>query len=537
VIIQSRWYQDAADAALWEYFRTHPPVVDGKIKSRNPLVAMPTGTGKSVSIGRFVMGTVMAYPQTRVLMLTHVKELVQQNANKLLELWPEAPLGIFSAGLKKKQVAQIIYAGVATIVNHLDKIGHIDIVIIDEAHLLSPKDDGRYKDIIDRLKAVNPYLVVIGYTATPYRLGIGSLTNNGIFTDTAIDLTTLEAFNRLVNEGFLAPLITRRRGNIAVDLSSVGVSNGEYKQAELQAAADNADLTNAIVYDILSNAYSAGRRSALIFSAGIEHGQHLSDCFAGYGIEVPSVHSKLDSGQRDRILLDFKAGRYWGLINYGILTTGFDHPPIDFIGCIRPTTSTGLWVQMLGRGTRPSEGKNNCLVHDYASNTERLGPINDPVIPKMKGQGGPGDAPTWCCPMCETYNHARAPYCEACGHQHDFTQNHTREASTLDVMVSENPIIETFEVSRVYYYRHIKRSDPLAPPLLRVRYACGLNTYDEYVSLEATGKARGMAERWWQQRYAGDVPTTVAQVAGLKIPRRLHVHTNARYPRIQGVEF
>lgn len=540
-MIEARWYQDAADAALWDYFRNKPAIREGVIVPRNPLVAMPTGTGKSLSIGRFITGAVKAYPMTRVLMMTHVKELIEQNANKLLEIWPEAPLGIYSAGLKKKELAPIVYAGVQTIKNNIDKLGRIDFVVIDEAHLLSPKEDGTYRDIIDRLRAINPYLCVIGFTATPYRLGIGSLTNNGIFTDTAIDLTTLEAFNRLVNEGYLAPLITKRRGNIVVDTSNVGLSNGEYKQAEVQRAADNTELTNAIVYDILSNAYGAGRVAAIIFAAGIEHAQHISECFAYYGVEVPAVHSKMDSGQRDSILRDYKAGRYWGMVGNNIFTTGFDHPPIDFIGCIRPTTSTGLWVQMLGRGTRPSFGKANCLVHDYAGNTERLGPINDPMIPTMKGAGGGGDAPVWCCPKCNTYNHARAPFCEACGAVHDFNAKYEKNASDLEVMVSETPIVEMFEVNRVYYYKHIKKYDPTSPPLMRVRYACGLHSYDEYIALEATGPRKNIARNWWKQRYNEIVPDTVDHALTLtnylKEPRRISVHVNKKFPEIVGVEF
>lgn len=541
-MIEERYYQTAVNTALWNYFRDTPAQVEGYVRNRSPIVAMPTGTGKSVSIARFVKESVQAYPTTRVLMLTHVKELIQQNANKLEEIWPGAPLGVFSAGLKRKEVAPITYAGVQTIKNHLDKFGRIDQLHIDEAHLLSPNDDGTYKDVISRLRAINPYLPVIGWTATPYRLGIGSLTNNGIFTDTCIDLTTLEAFNRLVNEGYLAPLITKKRGNIRVDTSNVGISNGEFKQAELQRAADNYQLINAIVYDILSSAYSDGRGSALIFAAGIEHAQHISECFAHYGVEVPAVHSKMDSGQRDSILRDFKAGRYWGMVGNNIFTTGFDHPPIDFIAMVRPTTSPGLWVQMLGRGTRPSIGKVNCLVHDYAGNTERLGPINDPVIPKLKGKGGPGEAPVWCCPRCDHYNHARAPFCEACGETHHFDTKYTDKASDLDVMVSEDPVVEVFEVNQVYYHRHVKRADPLSPPMLRVRYACGIAKFDDYIALEHTGPRRNYAKGWWRQRYPGeDVPETVDEaltvIDKLKVPRRVHVVTNRKFPQITQVEF
>ena len=544
MIIEQRWYQDAADNALWNYFHTKPPVIEKVIQQRNPIVAMPTGTGKSVSIARFNTRALKTHPYTRVLVATHVKELLKQNSDKQREYWPEAPLGLFSSGLNKREVAPITFGGIKTIINHVDKLGKIDIMHIDEAHLLSPKEDGTYKDLINRLRVLNPYMPVIGWTATPYRLGIGSLTNNGIFTDTAIDLTSLENFNRLVNDGYLCPLVTRRRGNIVVPLAEVGVSNGEYKQKELQKAADNTDLINAIVLDILNNVYGTGRLSALIFATGVKHAEHISQCFAHYGVEVPAVHSDMESARRDEILREFKAGRYWGLVNNNILTTGFDHPPIDFIACIRSTMSTGLWVQMLGRGTRPFYTKSNCLVHDYAGNTERLGPINDPVIPRMKGAGGGGEAPVWCCPACGTYNHARAPFCVSCGMQHDMAVNHTSEASTLEVMVSEQPIIEMFEVDRVYYYRHVSRANPLAPPLLRVRYACGYQTFDEYLAFEHEGPRRAIAERWWRQRFTRNVPSTVDEAIIIlndipfhDKPARINVHTNLKFPRIIGVEF
>jgi len=70
------------------------------------------------------------------------------------------------------------------------------------------------------------------------------------------------------------------------------------------------------------------------------------------------------------------------MVNVGVLTTGFDFPEIDLIIMLRPTNSPVLWVQMLGRGTRPADGKENCMVLDFAGNTPRLGPINDPMIPK-----------------------------------------------------------------------------------------------------------------------------------------------------------
>lgn len=540
----ARWYQYEAEQALHRYFAHNPPVLaeDGFPKSRNPLVCMPTGTGKSYSIGSYITSLCGAYPWVRVLMLTHVKELIQQNAEALLDIWPYAPLGIYSAGLKKREINnQIIYGGIGSLKNSVPALGHIDVIIIDECHLLSPTDTTMYQKFIAALKLVNPWLVVIGFTATPYRLGIGSLTNNGIFTDTAIDLTTLECFNRLVHEGYIAPL-THIRSTVELDVADVGLNNGDYKQKELQNAVDTDRLNDAIVRDILSNAY--GRRSLLCFASGVEHAEHISETFARYGVTVPAVHSNMDGTRRDQIIAAFKAGHIWGVVNNNVLTTGFNHPPVDLIAMLRPTTSSGLWVQMLGRGTRPcfESGKTDCLVLDYAGNTGKLGPINDPVIPRMKGAGGGGKAPVWECPSCHKWNHAKAPACIYCGCHHDMTGNMQEQPAALEVMRGELPIVEMFKVTRALYYRHEKEGRPTS---LRVVYQCGLRSFSEWVCFEHPGPAGSLARQWWRSRFLGDQniepPATTAEalelVSWLKTPERVSVWTNTTYPKVQGVEF
>lgn len=538
-----RWYQEEAIEALLQFPQTHPAKYDqvnGLYVPRSPLVAMPTGTGKSFVIAKYVETVLKQYPTCRVLVCTHVKELIEQNSKTLRNVWSGAPIGIFSAGLKKREISAVTFAGIQTIKNHLDKLGIIHILIIDEAHLLSPNGDSTYQDVIKRLRAVNPNLLVIGLTATPYRLGIGSLTNNGIFTDTAYDCTDLHSFNRLVHEGYLALLVSRRRTNLEIDLSNVGISSGEYKQGELQAAADDATLTEGIVYDILANGYYVGRRCCLVFASGIEHAEHISQAFARYGFTVPAIHQ--GTKDRDAILRDFKAGRYWAVVNNNILTTGFDHPPIDMIAMVRATTSTGLWVQMLGRGTRPSyeTGKRDCLVHDYAGNTARLGPINDPAIPKPKG-AGKGEAPVWCCPMCEAYNHARAPFCAVCGCPHDMLGNIQGAASVEEVMISEEPVTEYYRVNQVLYFKH-QPKDLTKPPSLRVCYHCGLNVFTEWVQLQHGSVADKFGRDWWRKRFPGDyVPETIDEAllyqSFLKNPERVLVHVNKKYPEILEVEF
>jgi DNA repair protein RadD len=165
----------------------------------------------------------------------------------------------------------------------------------------------------------------------------------------------------------------------------------------LQAAVDDADIT----YRALTEAVQIGqsRRSWTAFASGIDHAIHIAEMLRGtFGIDAAEVHSKMPEKERDRRIEAYKRGELRCIVNKDILTTGFDHPPIDLILMLRPTMSTGLWVQMLGRGTRPYDPavhgylpgfptkKYDCCVLDYAGNTRRLGPINDPVIPKPKGQ-------------------------------------------------------------------------------------------------------------------------------------------------------
>src|SRR5690606_36427951 len=130
--------------------------------------------------------------------------------------------------------------------------------------------------------------------------------------------------------------------------------------------------------------------------SGIEHAEHIAEFLTRFGIDCAAVHSKQSAEYNDKAILAFKEGSLRAIVNYGKLTTGFNHPGIDAIAMFRPTMSVPLWVQMLGRGTRPADGKKDCLVLDYARNTPRLGPINDPVIPRRKGEGG-GDPPVKVC--------------------------------------------------------------------------------------------------------------------------------------------
>lgn len=525
---EDRWYQAEAEASLFHYFEEN--------RVGNPVIALPTGTGKSVVIGNFVRNVFRQFPNQRVMMLTHVKELIEQNAQKLLRVWPTAPLGIYSAGLKQRDVAlPIVYGGVASVKNCIRAFGHRDLLLIDECHLLSPNGETMYQKVIAEMLAINPWLRVIGFTATAFRMKQGMITDDGIFTDICYNGTTTEAFNRLVAEGYISPPIPKRTDSY-VDVENVKVVNGEFDKSGLAAAADQTAITWGAVKESVELAYN--RQSWLMFAASIEHSEHIAEMLQSFGIVAAAVHSGLPAKENDARIAAFKRGEIRAMVNMGKLTTGFDHPPIDFIGMLRPTMSPGLWVQMIGRGTRPSPEtfKSNCLVADFARNTPRLGPINDPVIPRKPGKGG-GDAPVRICDNCGCYNHASVRWCINCGQEFQFETKIFKAAGSEELLRGDAPIVQYFPVNYVTYSKHIKIG---STPCIKVSYFCGYQQFNEYIHPEAP-RSRGRLSQWWMQRHNTQLPATVDECLHygpeLRMPSRIRIHVNLKFPQVLGYEF
>ena len=524
-MIQLRYYQQEAVDSIYHYFYA---------KSGNPVVAMPTGTGKSLIIAEFVRSVLDTYPTQRIMMLTHVKELIGQNFAELLALWPTAPAGIYSAGLKRRDVGHsITFAGIASVAKKAELFGHIDLVLVDECHLISPNASTQYVTFLAALRKTNPHLKVIGLTATNYRMGLGLLTEGGVFTDVCYDVTRLEAFNKLIDEGFLVPLIPRKT-KTELDVSQVGTHAGEYILKDLAAAVDREEVTKAALDELVT--LGEERKAWLIFASGVEHSNHIAEALVARGIPAVSVVST-DMAKRDEAIAGFRSGKYRAIVNNNILTTGFNHPAIDLIGVLRPTRSTGLWVQMLGRGTRPCEGKDDCLVLDFAGNTRRLGPINDPVIPKPKGSKEGGTAPVKVCPACLTYNHASVRFCICCGEEFVRVVEIETEASTAELIrrrVVEPPQYVVFNVDQVTYRVH-ERVGKL--PSVQVNYFCGLRMFKEWVCLSHEGYPKRRAHEWWRARSNTEPPSStyvaVPFLATLRVPTSIKVWINRHpYPEI-----
>jgi DNA repair protein RadD len=546
-----RPYQTEAWQSIVRYFQNNA--------TGNPIVAMPTGTGKSVVIAEFLKYVYSLYPQERVLMVTHKKELIKQNFDELLDIWPDAPAGVHSAGLNRRDLFQrILFCGIGSIVNKWQSLGHVGLILVDEAHAVNVAETTMYNRLIEGLRKTNPNLRVIAFTATPWRAGIGDLTNGGLFTDYCFDITDMQSFNRLIAEGYLCSLVPRQT-KTSIDVEGVHIRGGDFVESELQEICANDKVTYEALLETCEQAKD--RYSWLVFCAGVKNAITASDMLNSLGVPCLAVHDKLGRNERNDALDAWKTGKVRALTNNNILTTGVNHPALDCIVMLRPSASSQLWVQMLGRGTRPyyatgfdlntidgrlsaiaHSHKLNCLVLDFAKNTPRLGPINDPVIPKQKGET-PGEAPVKLCPICNTYNHATAKECCFCEHKFPvFGPKIVSEAGTAALVKTgeiEPPVIEEFAVNHVTYSMHTKIGKP---PSLKIAYFCGLRRFQDFACFEHENNfARGNAKRWWHERSNLPVPKTtleaLADIQSIKVPTHIRVMTNKKYPSVMAACF
>jgi DNA repair protein RadD len=342
-------------------------------------------------------------------MLTHVKELIEQNAEKMRQHWPGAPMGIYSASIGRRDLGEpITFAGIQSVRSKAKELGHVDLVIIDECHLVNHNDEGGYRKLLGELKAINPHLRVIGLTATPYRLGHGLITDKPALFDDLLETVSIE---ELIFKGYLSTLrskLTRAK----LDVTGVHKRGGEFIESELQAAVDTDDQNQAVVREVL--ALAGDRKAWLFFCTGVKHAQHIAEALRQQGVAAECVTGETPKKERERILMEFKSGSIRALTNANVLTTGFDYPDIDLVAMLRPTMSASLYVQMAGRGMRVKSHTDHCLVLDFAGVVRTHGPITNVQPPKKKGEGD-GEVPLKVCEKCDELVHISVMICPACG--------------------------------------------------------------------------------------------------------------------------
>lgn len=365
-----RWYQAEAVGELIGALQTAANV--------NPLAAIVTGGGKALINAMLIERILQIWPTARVMSLAPSMELVRQNVDEAVGyLAPTlvAKIGVYCAGLgMKDRMSQITIGSPQSVARQVKRFGKLDFVIVDEVHTFNV-DMKTAKSIVDGLRAANPGVRFVGLTATPFvmkGLKVVPLTQCGLFDAQVYDLTTGRNFNRLIREGFIAPVVAPSLRFPQIDVSDVKTKGGDYDEAELARRA--MAVTKECVAVALEHA--PDRKHFMWFAVNIEHARMIHEALLDAGESSVIIHGELEKDERVGGIEEYLAKKQRHIVSVAMLTTGFNAKFVDCIVSLRPTRSLVLWRQIVGRGLRPYPGKENVLVLDAGGNFARHGAIN-----------------------------------------------------------------------------------------------------------------------------------------------------------------
>ena len=375
----------------------------------NPVVIAPTGSGKSVLIAEIIRKSLKWWPGTRILMLTHQKELIEQDMDKLKKIAPELDMGVYSASLKSKDASHdVTFASIQSICKN--KEDRFNVVLVDECHLINNNESGNYRSYLGMLNCR-----VIGFTATPYRLGQGMIVGEDTIFDHYIETISILEMQK---KGYLSRLSSKTT-SVTLDVAGVSKLNGEFKQGELDKKVNTLDNNEAIVNELANYITMQGVKHMIVFCTSVEHAYSIKSLMNQKEIPTVCVEGAMDKATREKAIEEFTSGKALCATNVNVLSIGFDYPDIDCVVMLRPTLSTALYVQQAGRGLRIAPNKDRCLLLDFAGNVRRHGPIGMlSSIPKDKMKGeGTGIPPMKTCPECLELLLASTRVCPTCGHE------------------------------------------------------------------------------------------------------------------------
>jgi DNA repair protein RadD len=519
---EERWYQkESKDSLLRD------------IEKYNPLIAIPTGAGKTVIMGRFVYDLLEQYPASKILILSNTKEILKQNYNTFCKFFPGINIGLYSSGLKSKTINKITIAGIQSIYKKPNLFSHFHVCIIDECHTVPFEKKSMYRQFIDAVN-IPKY---VGMSATIFRQKVGYIHEgqDRIFDKLSYDMTSMEAFNRLIDEQYLCDLISKK-ANLELQTDNIKIINGDYNQKELAKKNDRYEITKKAIRETIEIGEDK-YKSWLIFAIDIKHANNITKELRIQGINAIALHSKTTGN--DKTIELFKKGFYKALVSVGMVTTGFDAPNIDLIVLLRPTRSPVLHIQMIGRGLRVNKNKDHCLVLDFSGNIKRLGPINNVLIP-TKNKKKNGEAPVKECPKCHCLHHTIIKICKVCNHEFEFKENIKITADYTEVIQKKEQIKNWCKVKSVNYYIHKKKDKPDS---MRVVYSLGLQTVQEYVCLDHEGYPKMVAKNWVRLRWQkiDPAPAGIQELyenrSKLAVPNKILVNFTNKYAKIENVTF
>ena len=535
-----------------------------KEETTYPLIVLPTGAGKTIVFTTLIKDLYLENPSKRFLILAHRQELISQAVDKLLNVWPDAPVGILAASLKQfNHTAPIVIASRDTLASkkRLEKSYPFDYIIIDEAHHVSPQMNTRYRKIIDHFEEIG-CPKILGVTATPYRMGQGYIygMDDHFFGGVAYKATIPD----LIKQGYLSRLSSFKvNDNAVIDASKARVKfkGGDYRESDLEALAMVDHTIYAIINDWIEKAYLKGRKSTVFFCVSVLHANKMALFLKDHGIKAACVTAETPTAEREYILHGFEEGTINALCNVAVLTEGWDAPRTDCIALLRPTKSLGLYVQICGRGMRPWGDKKDCLLLDYGGNMGRHGCI-DVARPERnkKDEELIDELKIWICDECLSVNDMEDKTCRECGLVKPLPEPEeinplkeekgasetiiAVEGQVLSDEMGKAEIIERQEV--VKFIRAEKAVSKNGNDYLKIMFKTEENYWPRTTALMMTmrGKPREVAEKKWrimsrgfELPYSIDSAVHMVDNGALLEIRKINLRKEGRYWNVIGVTF
>lgn len=525
-----RDYQSDAVSAFWRGVKEN--------SGKNPLLCLPTGAGKTIVIAEILRGILdIGY---RAIVLARSRELVKQNHDKFSKHLPDADSGVFCAGLGRKEYdSDIVFATIQSVCNKASELGNRQLIVVDEAHEIPTQEESQYQVLLEGIREISPNAILLGLTASPYRLDGGVIHGPSRQFDYVAHSVPLR---KLIDDGYL----TRPRTIDCESVDMVGIkkSAGDFNRADVENRF--LGLGDSVTDQIVNASIEKDTKSVLIFASGVAHADSIKKRLIEKSMNADMVTGETLPLIRESIINDFDKGKTRFLVSVDTLTQGYDCTRVDHIAVCRATESPGLFYQICGRGFRLHEGKEQCWIQDFGGNIDRHGPIDSPTygINTIKVKGAPREAPKKVCPSCFAILNTSLKQCPKCGLEFPRDLNINSTSSRASILAEP----KWFSVDSVSYQRWSGKSGK--PDTLRVDYQVSIDgdwlqkkVVSEWVCVEHDGFARRIAMRWWVQRSDIPMPNSIEEAIRLinegvvKQATELLIKRDGAYDRIDDAKF
>ena len=506
------------------------------------------GCGKTFIAVKLVEKLFNEHPDFRFLLLMHKQELCDQFLNTFREFTSISDIGVCCAGLGRKEVtSRITIASIQTFINIKEGLSHPNLIIIDECHRIDLNNDSQYHQVINYLRSQRPTCRIFGITATPARLSHGYIYGKfckdgakNLFPKLNHKIT----YAKLLDEGFLVPLKGKAaiNNNLKTDLEWVNV-RGDYVLDELGMIMSMERHLDTAVEAIKK--YCSEYKSICVFCCTIDHAEKLNYLLKD---ESTVIHSGLKDLEKHINISDWVSGKKRIICSVNLLIEGVDYPFLDCLVFARPTLSSTLFLQAVGRVLRPSPDKDHGFILDLTNNTERFGTDLDNIrvtVPKAVETKQKQEQDMFkICPQCEKEVHRVIRECDNCNFQWEVKDCvYAEKLPELTSVVYEEKEPVWYNVSRVYKDVHYNKKTDKYLGKITINYElnkyqhkpcymfiCMPDYYDWYPVK--------MSKEKWEMISDEPFPEDVEEfeASGIKSIDRILLDENKQYPEVKDIE-